>query len=95
MECLFRVNTKSGIKFPKKILTTSFAGPAVATATTVATTALPDRLGGDAHVVVLRELRAVEHCRPATHSKKPNKDRKQILKATQVLPKYQLPKTKY
>ena len=33
----------------------------------VATVALPDGLGGDAHVVVLRELRTVQHCRPATH----------------------------
>ena len=37
------------------------------TVATVAIAALPDRLGGDAHVVVLRELCAVEHCRPAKH----------------------------
>ena len=35
------------------------------TVATVAIAALPDRLGGDAHVVVLRELCAVQHCRPA------------------------------
>ena len=61
----------------------------------VAIAALPDRLGGDAHVVVLRELCAVQHCRPAKDNLSDQKlSRKKLANTPYAADKYR-PSTKY